>query len=211
MAEATAKLQNRGGSGMSRPPKAPRALKNTKEELRPRGARSDPRADPVTSPPPPLSRPPLSSPPHGRDEPGGGARDTSERKDGLEEQYARTEAALRDSSVEQIRRIAVLEHEALRHERQIEELEARLAEKEGSSADLARERTEHAARVAELETSIAKDAEEMLALKERAERVAQENAALEASCRRERAAKEDLTAQVASLEALLAKIKVLLT
>jgi hypothetical protein len=195
MAMGRPALQNVTVPAMNRPTKASRAPKNPKEELRPRGSRRDPRADPVTSPPPPLSRPPLSSPPAGRDEPTAPPSGPP------------VQDRLDDTSVAQIRRIATLEHDILRYERQVEDLEERLA-------DLARERTEHAARVAELERALEKanrGREEIKALRASVDRVGAENAALQEALRRERAAKEELAGRAEELEALVAKIKVLLT
>jgi hypothetical protein len=203
---------------MNRPNK-PRAPRETKEELVPRGSRQDPRADPITSPPPPMSQAPLSSPPHGRDELGAEragamleANLLAERVSELErqlEERARTEAALRDTAVVQIRRIAALEHENRQQEQRVRELRRLLAEAEG----VAKERAAHADRVAELERQIdelRRHTEEIEALRESVDRAGQENAALEEALLYERAATEQLRRRVICLEALLEKVKILL-
>jgi hypothetical protein len=228
---------------MSRSTKAPRPPKQTKEEIRPRGSRVDPRADPVTSPPPPMSRPPLSIPPQGRDQPGaarpqtgsgqsqGGsgrpqagsgrplprsgrplgadqagiptrkpaAEDPAARIAELErllDERTRTDAALRDTSIAQIRRIALLEHDLRLEQIRAGELEERLQEI-GVGA------TRHDQEVDELRRQID-------AMRLSVEHAGADKAALEAALAEARAEREQLLQQIESLEARLAQIKGLL-
>jgi chromosome segregation ATPase len=141
-----------------------------------------------------MSRPPLSKPPRGRDKPGSRPAVALEsaliadRVGELERQLderTRIEAALRDTSIAQIRRIAVLEQE-------LQQYEARVKEQEEVGAVAQRQ------------------AHELEALRLSVDRAGAEIAGLEALLAQERATNQELTAKIEALETRLAQIKALL-